>query len=75
MADRNTIFPELALVAKCQPLELSTLLQFFRFPSSGYVRLVSPLKSGAQEPPSHRTSVQALGTTPTLTFHVEVMNG
>jgi hypothetical protein len=30
---------------------------------------------GAHKPPNHRTSVQALETTPTLTLHVEVMNG
>ena len=31
--------------------------------------------SGAHKPPSHHTFVQALGTTPTLTFHVEIMRG
>jgi hypothetical protein len=27
------------------------------------------------KPPSHHTFVQELGTTPTLTFHVEMMRG
>jgi len=27
------------------------------------------------KPPSHRAFVQALGTTPTLTSHVEIMHG
>ena len=31
--------------------------------------------SGAHKPPSHRTSVQALGIIPTLTCHVEMMRG
>jgi hypothetical protein len=31
--------------------------------------------SGAHKPPSHHTFVQASGTTPTLTFHVEMMRG
>lgn len=48
--------------------------------SSRYARLgplwsISPSTSGAHKPPSHRTSIQALGTTSTLTFHVGVMNG
>jgi hypothetical protein len=39
MADRNTLSPEFALVAKPQPLELSTPLRSFRFPSGGCARL------------------------------------
>ena len=31
--------------------------------------------SGAHKPLSHHTSVQELGTTPTLTFHVEIVRG
>jgi len=31
--------------------------------------------SGAHKPLSRHTFVQALGTTPTLTFHVEIMRG
>jgi hypothetical protein len=31
--------------------------------------------SGAHNPPSRHTFVQALGTTPALAFHVEMMRG
>jgi hypothetical protein len=71
--------PEFALVAKRQRLELSAPLQSFCFPSGGYARLPSSVCSainiGAHKPPSRRTSVQALGTTPALTLHVEMMRG
>jgi hypothetical protein len=38
MADKNTLLPELALVAKRQPLELSTLLHSFGYPLAGYAK-------------------------------------
>jgi len=65
VADTNTLLPEPVLVAKRQPLQLSTPLQSFRFPKEGgassryaglSVRLISPSTSGAHKPPSHRTS-------------------
>ena len=37
--------------------------------------LVFVSASGVHKPPSRHTFVQALGTAPTLTFHVEVMRG
>jgi hypothetical protein len=39
MADGNTPLSELALVAKRQPLELSTSLQSFRFTRAGVPRI------------------------------------
>jgi hypothetical protein len=36
MADKNTLKPEFALVAKRQPLELSTPLNSFGYPLAGY---------------------------------------
>jgi hypothetical protein len=71
--------PEFALVAKRQPLELSIPLQFFCFPSGGYARPPSSvyfaINIGAHKPPSRRRFVQALGSTPTLTFHAEMTRG
>ena len=79
-ADTNTLLPEFALVAKCQPLELSTPDAVLPLPfgldmRGCSVRSVAPSASGAHKPPSHRTSIQALGTAPTLTFHVEMTHG
>jgi hypothetical protein len=37
--DTNTLLPEPVLVAKCQPLELSTPLQSLRFPKVGVRRI------------------------------------
>src|SRR6266404_9100242 len=37
--------------------------------------LFTAIISGAHKPPSHRTSVQALETIPSLTCHVEMMRG
>ena len=52
---------------------------FTCFPSADMrgspVRSVLSSTSGAHKPPSHRTSVQALGSTTTLTLHVEVTHG
>jgi hypothetical protein len=67
MADRSTLVPEFALVAKRQPLELSTPLQA----SS----VCFAIDIGTHKPPRGRTSVQAWGTTPALTSHVEMMRG
>jgi hypothetical protein len=67
MADRSTLVPKFALVAKRQPLELSTPLQ------SGSVCFAIGI--GTHRPPRRRTSVQALGATPALTLHVEMMRG
>jgi hypothetical protein len=79
MADRDTLLPEFALVAKRQPLELSTPLQSFCFPSGEYARMPCSvcfaINIGAHKPPSRRTSVQALGTTLALTLYVEMMRG
>jgi hypothetical protein len=64
VVDRSTLAPEFALVAKRQPLELSTPLQ------SQFA-----IDIGTHKPPRRRTPVQALGTTPALTLRVEMMRG
>jgi hypothetical protein len=77
MADRNTLVPEFALVAKRQPLELSLLLHSFwlgRICEAAQFDLVCH-PSAAHKPPRHHSFVQALGTAPTLTLHVEVTRG
>jgi hypothetical protein len=69
----NTLLLEFALVAKHQPLELSIPLRSFGFgrickvPSS----VCFAINIGAHKPPSHHRFVQASGSTPALTFHVE----
>lgn len=78
LPDRNTLLPQFALVAKRQPLELSTPLEPFLCPSGGYARppsLVFCYHIGAHKPPSRRTSVQEFGTKSALRLHVEMICG
>jgi hypothetical protein len=79
MADGNTLAWEIALVAKPQRLELSTALKSFCLPQADMREGAGPvclaINIGAHKPPRSHTSVQALGTTPALTLHAEMMPG